>query len=78
MERYTAVESNESKKRGDAGWCPSGSVGAEEMSRLGGRRPFDCDAGLSDVVVADANGGVRGCVGVGIKAGDIQRGGPPP
>ena len=46
------------------------------MSRPGGRRPGNCDEGYSEIV--DVKDGVRGWVGVGIKDGEIQSGGPPP
>lgn len=46
------------------------------MSRPGGKGPGERDGGRSDAL--DEKGGVRGCAGVGIKDGDIQRRGPPP
>ena len=70
------MESNDNKKRGDAGWYPGGNVGAVDMSRLGGRI-LEADVDVLSVEV-EANGGVRGYAGVGIRSGDIQRDGPPP
>ena len=46
------------------------------MSRLGGRI---LEVGVDVLSVeVEANRGVRGYAGVGIRSGDIQRDGPPP